>query len=73
MALDTRNKRSSAIDIGSPWRAEMPTPDGTINAADRQHAAFQYAGILADNPAPPAPAADRMQGMMKNIGRLMGN
>ena len=47
MAIDTRNKRSSAIFIGSPWRGMLPLPDGTIGQADRQHAAFLYSGILA--------------------------
>jgi hypothetical protein len=47
MAVDTRDRRSSAIDVSSPWRSKLPTPDGTIAAADRQHAAGYYSGILA--------------------------
>lgn len=47
MAVDTRNKRSSAINIASPWRSMLPLPDGTIDQADRQHAALHYSGILA--------------------------
>lgn len=45
--MDTRNKRSSAINVGSPWRGMLPAPDGTVAQADRQHAAFLYGGILA--------------------------
>lgn len=47
MAIDTRNKRSSAIAVGSPWRAALPAPDAAIGQADRQHIAWLYAGILA--------------------------
>jgi len=50
MAIDTRNKRASAIDIESPWRDSLPLADGAIGQADRQHAAFLYSGILADAP-----------------------
>lgn len=47
MAIDSRNKRSSAINVASPWRSMLPLPDGTIDQADRQHAALHYSGILA--------------------------
>lgn len=47
MALDTALKRGSAINVGSPWRAFLPLPDGTIAAADRQVIPFVYSGILA--------------------------
>lgn len=50
MAIDTRNKRASAIGIGLPWRAAYPLADGTIDQADRQHVALLYAGILASTP-----------------------
>lgn len=50
MAIDTRNKRSSAINILMPWRAQLPAPDGTISQGDRQQVAFCYAGILAAAP-----------------------
>ena len=47
MAVDTRDKRASALDVGSPWRARWPTADSTIAAVDRQFAAFMYSGIAA--------------------------
>lgn len=50
MAIDTRNKRSSAINVASPWRSKLPLADGTIGQADRQHAGLHYEGILAVNP-----------------------
>jgi hypothetical protein len=50
MAIDTRNKRSSAINITSPWRSKLPLADGTVAQADRQHAGLHYEGILAVNP-----------------------
>ena len=51
MAVDTRNKRSSAINVASPWRGMLPAPDGAIDQADRQHVGFNYAGILATSGA----------------------
>lgn len=31
-----------------PFRHSLPLPDGSVTGADRQHAAFMYAGISAD-------------------------
>ena len=45
--LDTRNKRSSGLHVTLPWRGLFPLPDGTVSAADRQHADGQYSGIAA--------------------------
>lgn len=46
MAIDTRNKRASAINVGLPWRCSFPMPDGSISQADRKHVSLLYAGIL---------------------------
>lgn len=43
--MDTRNKRSSAILVGMPWRCEFPDPDSTVGDGDRAHVAFYYAGF----------------------------
>ena len=40
MALDNKNKRSSAINASSPWRSRLPFPNGGISAQDRAHAAY---------------------------------
>ena len=53
MAIDTAAKRSSAINVGSPWRSRLPFPDGTIDQGDRQAVAFVYSGILAVEFVPP--------------------
>ena len=55
MAIDTRNKRSSAINPQSPWRGQWPAPDSTIDQADRQHTLWSYAGILAGAPVAVVP------------------
>jgi hypothetical protein len=52
--MDTRNKRSSAIGVGLPWRGMLPAPDGAIDAQDRLHVAWLYAGIAAEEIEPPA-------------------
>lgn len=48
MAIDTADKRNSAIHVLSPWRGMLPLPDGTIGDADRQHVALLYSGIAVD-------------------------
>ena len=48
MALDTRNKRASAVGLALAWRLVLPNPDGSLIQADRQQAALCYAGIDAD-------------------------
>lgn len=45
MAIDTADKRASAIGIPTFWIA--PIPDGTIDAADRLQGAGLYRGIAA--------------------------
>ena len=48
MAIDTRDKRSSAIFVGQPWRNMLPAPDAAAeDQSDRQHVALMYRGILA--------------------------
>lgn len=46
--MNTAAKRSSAINVRSPWRGQLPFPDGTIGAGDRQATATMYSGILAE-------------------------
>lgn len=46
MAVDTRNKRASAVNTYLPFRVGGPTPDGSLaNKFDRRHIAFGYAGL----------------------------
>lgn len=45
MAIDTAAKRVSALDFEQVWETGGPIPDGTVSAADRQHALFSYSGI----------------------------
>lgn len=45
MALDTRSKRASAIGLMLPFVLNLPAPDGTVAAGDRQHLAHAYSGI----------------------------
>ena len=52
MAIDTRQRRSSVVNMGMPLWRSLPIPDGTLTQADRNHALRAYAGILFA--APPA-------------------
>jgi hypothetical protein len=47
MALDTADKRASAINIGLPFGRVFATPDGAFDQGDRQQMAMSYRGILA--------------------------
>lgn len=45
MAIDTRNKRSSVLDVNRPGRV-FPNPDGSLaNVNDRQQIGMVYSGI----------------------------
>lgn len=55
--MDTRNKRSSALLIGLPFRGLYPAPDGAVGEEDRPHVALMYAGLAAGEP--PAPPTGR--------------
>jgi len=37
VALDSRDKRSSAVHVASPWRTTLPLAAGSVNADDRAH------------------------------------
>ena len=46
MAVDTRDKRASALTL--VWgRLVLPLADATVDQGDRQHVAFCYRGIAA--------------------------
>lgn len=49
MAIDSRDKRASAIGLALAWARTAPVPDGTLSAADRQHIAGAYRGIDIGN------------------------
>lgn len=45
--LDTRNKRSSAINMDLYWMRVYPNPGTTINAQYRQQIGLKYAGTFS--------------------------
>lgn len=51
MALDTRNKRASALGLIAGLALVLPTADSSIAQADRQQVAFSYSGIAASTAA----------------------
>lgn len=53
MAVDTRNKRSSAIGAGRRLRRSLPLPDGNVSKQDRRHLSWLYAGLVYVVPLPP--------------------
>ena len=49
MAIDSRDKRSSAVSMGRPFVLTGPVADGDIaSTGDRQHMAFAYRAVEAE-------------------------
>lgn len=46
MSVDTREKRSSLIGYGLPFRLTLPVADGSIDSGDRRHLLGLYASQL---------------------------
>jgi len=54
MALDTRDKRASALGIDAIYRVVYPDPDGAaITVLDRQQTAAKYRGVDSSGGPPP--------------------
>lgn len=47
MAVNTKQKRLTAINPGCPWRGLYKVPSGAISGALKQGIAFLYSGIAA--------------------------
>jgi hypothetical protein len=46
MAMDTAQKRMSAMHVSSPWRGAMvDAPEAGFSVGNRQAAAYMYSGI----------------------------
>jgi hypothetical protein len=69
MAVDTRDKRSSAIHLMWPWRNQLPTPSGAIPVGLRQEIALLYSGISSG----PAPTVTDVYSFpfIANVGTMM--
>jgi hypothetical protein len=52
MAVDTRSRRASVLGIGLAAALTLPLADAVVGQPDRQHVAFAYPGISADDPTP---------------------
>lgn len=52
MAIDSKQKRMSAIHVGMPWRGAMVDPaESGFNQGNRQAAAYMYSGIGGSAPS----------------------
>lgn len=60
MALDTREKRASAVQVALPWRGLLPLPDPEAETqADRQQVGLMAVSVLAGSLVPGQPAVKR--------------
>ena len=73
MAIDTRDKRSSAIACTVPPLLVIYQPDGTIGALDRQQVGgFIYRGIGAASPGGVTLLALDRSAFRRVFGRVFG-
>jgi len=47
MAINTRNRRASAMLPMCPWRGVMPEPDGAVGTSDRATMLLLYSGFTS--------------------------
>ena len=50
MAVDTREKRFSVMNMGLPIPFNLFEVDGTVNADDKAHLLYLYAGVALAAP-----------------------
>lgn len=50
--VDTRQKRSSAATVATPWMPPSIVVDGSIDTQDRPHIGWTYAGITISSSVP---------------------
>jgi len=71
MALDTAQKRMSAMDPDLPWRGVgIDAAESGFSAGNRQAAADLYSGISSGG-APAAAAPPRARRFLANVGTFM--
>lgn len=68
MAVNTRDKRSCAVNLASPWRGMLPQP-GTLTVGDRHQVAFMYRGLADDGGV--VSAARQGNGQMLHMAKWM--
>ena len=69
MAVDTKTKRLSFINLGLPWWSTLPVADGTVGVGDRLHFLHLYSGI---EPVGPTGAIDGRTQAIASIGGRIG-
>lgn len=50
MAIDSKAKRLSILNVNLPWHYTLPDPDGSFSQGDRQHLLHHYSGLAFDAP-----------------------
>jgi hypothetical protein len=70
MAIDTEEKRRSALFFLLPYLRALPVADGTVDSGDRAHVLGLYSGI-AGGAAPPPTAPDLSNLSARQIIKLI--
>lgn len=72
MAIDTRDRRSAAVQPGCPWRNMLPAPNAGLSAEDRAQTAGQYSGLVGA-PVAVQSGADYLRRMRALLGYQLLN
>jgi hypothetical protein len=73
MALDTRDRRASALLVAVPMGRVLPLRDGLVSAEDFEQVAYSYRGIQVGPPiiiVPPLPPAEAVHRRHSRMTRL---
>ena len=71
MSVDSRAKRGSIPNLGSPFQVVLPEPDGGIGVNDRADIAFLYSG-LADSGVAAESLTDIRDGLKTRLETIAG-
>jgi len=71
MAIDSENKRRSAMNAMFPWMFPiLPVADSSMDQGDRQHVCGVYRGIAAESPSERSTKNSRQWGRTEQGTRL---
>ena len=75
MPIDSRSKRGSVLNMGTPFDAALPPPDSSAAVGDRADLLFLYSGLITEG-APGVPEAatltDIRDGIVTRLRTISG-
>ena len=72
MAVDSRSKRGSVLNMGLPFDAALPPPDSSVAVGDRADLLFLYSGLITEGAASAATLTDIRDGIVTRLRTISG-